>query len=257
MRKRLVAGNWKMNGTLGETRRLLEGISQELGDLPERTDLVVIPPFTALFEAGRILRERAPAVSLGAQNLHPEAKGAFTGEISGGMLRELGCSYVLVGHSERRTLFGEAGDLLLRKLEAALRDGLIPILCIGENLEERESGRTHAVLDTQLEETLFRLEAEEAEGIVLAYEPVWAIGTGRTATPEQAEEAHAHVRTRILERWGKQSAHDLRILYGGSVTAAGAAGLMARPGVDGALVGGASLKAGDFLAIARGAAVGS
>jgi triosephosphate isomerase len=257
MTKRLVAGNWKMNGTVGETRRLLEGISKDLGDLPERTDLLVIPPFTALAEAGRILRERAPAVALGAQNLHPEAKGAFTGEVSGGMLRDLGCAYVLVGHSERRTLFGERGDLLLRKLEAALRDGLIPILCIGENLEERESGRTHAVLEAQLEETLFRLDVEEAEGIVLAYEPVWAIGTGRTATPEQAEEAHAHLRTRVLERWGRDGAHALRILYGGSVTAANAAALMARPGVDGALVGGASLKAGDFLAIARGAAAGA
>ncbi len=246
-----------MNGTLGETRRLLEGISKDLADLPERTDLLVIPPFTALAEAGRILRERAPAIALGAQDLHAEAKGAFTGEISGGMLRDLGCAYVLVGHSERRTYFAEKGETLLKKLEAALRDGLVPILCIGENLQERESERTHAVLDAQLEETLFRLDAEEAGGVVLAYEPVWAIGTGRTATPEQAEEAHAHLRGRVQTKLGRGAAQAVRILYGGSVTAANAASLMARPGVDGALVGGASLKAEDFLAIARGAALGS
>jgi triosephosphate isomerase (TIM) len=257
LKKRLVAGNWKMNGTLAETRRLLEAISADLKDLPERTDLLVIPPFTALAEAGRLLRERAPAVALGAQNLHPEAKGAFTGEISGAMLRELGCAYVLVGHSERRTLFAERGDTLLRKLLAAMRDGLTPVLCIGENLEERESGRTHAVLDAQLEETYDRLDEEEAAEVVLAYEPVWAIGTGRTATPEQAEEAHAYVRERVRRLRGPEAADALRVLYGGSVTAANAMGLMGRPGVDGALVGGASLKPEDFLAIARAAAQGA
>jgi triosephosphate isomerase (TIM) len=255
--KPLIAGNWKMNGTLAETRRLLEGISRDLGDIPERANLLVIPPFTAIPEAGRILRERAPAVSLGAQDLHPEAKGAYTGEISGGMLRDLGCDYVLVGHSERRTYFGETGEFLLRKLVAALRDGLIPILCIGENLEQRESGRTEQILDEQLEETYFRLDAEECSEIVLAYEPVWAIGTGRTATPEQAGAAHSHIWGRVEGRQGKKAADALRILYGGSVTAANASGLMALPGVDGALVGGASLKADEFLAIARAAAEGS
>jgi triosephosphate isomerase len=191
--------------------------------------------------------------ALGAQDLHGEDKGAYTGEIAGPMLAELGCRYVLVGHSERRTYFHEAGPVLLGKLRAALRGGLVPILCIGERLEEREAGRTEDVLAAQLEETLFQLGKDEAARVVLAYEPVWAIGTGRNATPEQAEEAHRFLRGRVGGFLDLEGAERCRILYGGSVQGANAASLLARPGVDGALVGGASLKAGEFLSIVQAA----
>jgi triosephosphate isomerase len=244
----LIAGNWKMNATLGEARQLLEGILA--GALPTSADLLVLPPFTALETVARILRETGAAVALGAQDLHWEPRGAFTGEVSGPMLRDLGCRYVLVGHSERRTHFGESGETLRRKLAAALRDDLVPILCVGERRADREAGATESVLRAQLEESLWHMDAEGASRTILAYEPVWAIGTGVNATPEQAEEAHAFVRRRLSERFGEAHARDARILYGGSVTPANAAGLLARPGIDGALVGGASLKARDFLGIA-------
>lgn len=255
MRRPLVAGNWKMNGTLAETRSLLEALTNDADILSaSAVDLLVIPPFTALQTAGEILRADGSRIALGAQDLHWEEKGAFTGEISGGMLRELGCAYVLVGHSERRTQFGEQGAVLRSKVEAGLREGLTPILCVGERLEERESGRTEAVLDSQLDETLFALPSAAARSVVIAYEPVWAIGTGRTATPQQAEDAHRHIRQRISGRIGSDAAGAMRILYGGSVTAANGRDLLSRPGVDGALVGGASLKAAEFAGIVRGAA---
>jgi triosephosphate isomerase len=247
----LIAGNWKMNGALGETRSLLGEIVEGLGDAAARVDMLVCPPFTGLAAASEFLRAARSTIMVGGQDLHWEGRGAYTGEISAAMLTDAGARYVLVGHSERRTLFGEAGETLLRKLRAALRGNLIPILCIGESLADREGGRTESVLSAQLEETLLQLSEEESVGVELAYEPVWAIGTGRTATPEQAEEAHRQIRARISAAHGASRAGSTRILYGGSVNSENAASLLCRPGVDGALVGGASLKAREFLAIAR------
>ncbi|MDM7914685.1 MAG: triose-phosphate isomerase [Candidatus Eisenbacteria bacterium] len=247
-RRRPIAGNWKMNGTLEEAGRLIDGILAGAAGAPDTVDLLVFPAFPHLSEVGR--RVAGSRIALGAQDLFWEPKGAFTGEVSGAMLRDAGCTHVLVGHSERRVWFGESGDTLLKKLRAARREGLLPILCIGENLAEREAGRTEEVLERQLADTLFQLTAAEAASISLAYEPVWAIGTGRNATPEQAEEAHAFLRRRIGERFDAALAKALSILYGGSVNAANAKALLARDGVDGALVGGASLDAAQFLAIA-------
>ena len=248
--RRLIAGNWKMNGTVAETAGLCSALLEGAVRIGTDVDLLVLPPFTALAEAARRLAPGEGRIAWGAQDLHWENAGAYTGEVSAPMLRELGCTHVLVGHSERRTQFGEAGDLLLRKLRAALRHGLLPVLCVGESLEQREAGETEDVIDRQLEETLFSLSGEEAVRVVVAYEPVWAIGTGRTATPGQAEAAHRHIRGRIEGRCGPGTARAARILYGGSVTPINAGGLLERPGIDGALVGGASLQAEAFLAIA-------
>lgn len=255
--RKLIAGNWKMNGTLDETRRLLLAILGNLGDLTRQVDLLVIPPFTALQEASLLLRARGRTVRLGAQNVHFERKGAFTGEISVSMLLELGVTDVLIGHSERRIHFGETGALCLKKLQTALGDGLAPILCIGEQLAQRDQGQTESVLEAQLHETFLALREDSAARVTLAYEPVWAIGTGRNATPAQAEEAHRFIRSRISTRFGEDLAREARILYGGSVNALNAGELLSRPGVDGALVGGASLTAQDFLGIVRAAASAS
>ena len=252
--RKLIAGNWKMNGTLGETRALLDEIAGGLAGAAGQVDLLVFPPFTALAAASELLRSSASSIRVGGQDLHWEGRGAYTGEISAAMLYDAGARYVLVGHSERRTLFAESGETLLRKLRAALKGRITPVFCIGESLPDREGGRTEAVLSAQLEEVLLQLPEEESRGIELAYEPVWAIGTGRTATPEQAEEAHAQIRARIAAAWGGDRAESTRILYGGSVNAENAAALLGRPGVNGALVGGASLKAKEFLAIARAGA---
>jgi triosephosphate isomerase len=249
----LVAGNWKMNGTLAEAADLVHGLLAGSDRLSNAVDLVVIPPFTALVEMKRLLGWAHSAIAVGAQDLHWEQAGAYTGEISAEMLREAGAAYVLVGHSERRTQFGETGDVLLRKLRAALRVSLVPILCIGEDLGQRESGQTEAVLGKQLGETLLHLPAKDARRSVVAYEPVWAIGTGRTATPEQAEEAHRWIREQIAAAFGKRLAGSIRILYGGSVKPGNAGSLLQRPGIDGALVGGCSLRAGDFIGIAEAA----
>jgi triosephosphate isomerase (TIM) len=242
-----------MNCTVAETEALISDIELGARDLSVEAELLVIPPFTSLFSASaQIANLRAP-LALGAQDIHWENSGAFTGEVSGRMLRDVGCSHVLVGHSERRTLFGERGDVLLKKLCAALRDGLVPILCIGENLDEREAGRTEEVLGAQLAETLFRLDPAEHATIVIAYEPVWAIGTGRNATVEQVEEAHRFIRGRISAAADSHMGRTVRVLYGGSVNSKNAAALLHTPGVDGALVGGASLKAEEFLSIAAAA----
>ena len=250
----LVAGNWKMHGTRGWSLKLLAQICLHLDGLARRVELLVLPPYTALAAAHQWLEENGAPVALGAQNLHWAPEGAFTGEISGPMLRDAGCTYVLVGHSERRAGFGEAGVLLERKLRAALEHGLTPILCIGENLAVREAGGTNALLDSHLQESLFQLSPDEGARVVLAYEPVWAIGTGRNATPAQAEEAHQHIRAQLSSRWGAVIAGGMRILYGGSVNAGNAAELLAQHGVNGVLVGGASLRAEDYVAIARAAA---
>ncbi len=244
----LVAGNWKMHATLAEARALISSLvaaAPSLGD----AGLVVIPPFTALSEAAKLTA--GTSVGLGGQNLHWEDKGAFTGEISGPMLRDTGCAYVVIGHSERRQLFGETDASVNKKVRAALRYGLAPILCVGESLEEREAGKIIDRIGSQLDEGLREIGAEEAKRIVFAYEPVWAIGTGRTATPAQAEEIHAFIRGRLEEKYGKTAAACAIILYGGSVKPANAYTLYLEKDVDGFLVGGASLEAGSFVRIAE------
>lgn len=241
-----VAGNWKMNLTRPEARALAERV------VAARTALggsrvVLIPPFTALAEVGAVLG--GTDVALGAQDLHWEDQGAFTGEVSGPMLKEAGCAFVLVGHSERRQLFGETDAGVNRKAGAALRAGLSPIVCVGETLEEREAGRTMERIDVQLAGGLAGLSGKDMESVLLAYEPVWAIGTGRTAAPAQAEEVHAHIRRRLLENYGNDRASCAIILYGGSVKPANSYPLFKEKNIDGFLVGGASLDAGAFAGI--------
>jgi triosephosphate isomerase len=250
MRTPLVAGNWKMNGSLTSTRELLEGIKQGLGGVRPGVECAVFPPFVYLAEVERLLT--GTPIRWGAQNVSEQAPGAFTGEVAGPMLLDFHCTYVIVGHSERRTLYGESDQLVARKFAAARQLGLIPVLCIGETLEEREAGVTEPVVARQLDAVL-DLEGIAAIGdAVLAYEPVWAIGTGRTATPQQAQDVHAFIRAKLAERDAAIAAAT-RILYGGSVKGVNAAELFTMADIDGGLVGGASLNAQEFLTIAKGA----
>jgi triosephosphate isomerase (TIM) len=242
-RTRLVAGNWKMNGSRSANRSLLEALQAGLAGLGG-LDCAVCVPYPYLAEVSDQLR--GGPIAWGAQNLSEHAKGAFTGEVSAAMLVEFGCRYVLVGHSERRQLYGETDGQVAAKFAAALDAKLVPVLCVGETLAEREQGQMEKVLARQLDEVLTTTGIGAFSGAVVAYEPVWAIGTGRTASPEQAQEAHAFIRRRIFK--------DTRILYGGSVKADNAAAIFAMPDVDGGLIGGASLVAQDFLAICRAAA---
>jgi triosephosphate isomerase len=249
MRRPIVAGNWKMHGSRAENAALVEGI---LAAIPARAgDCVVCPPFVYLQELARALRDSP--VSLGAQDVCAEQVGAFTGEVSAAMLRDVGCQYVIVGHSERRALYAEGDTLVARKFAAALGKGLVPILCVGETLAERDAGRTHEVVGRQLDAVLDLSGAAAFASAVIAYEPVWAIGTGRVATPDQAQDVHAFVRGRIAGR-DATIASSVRILYGGSVKAGNARELFAMPDVDGGLIGGASLKAEEFVAILAAAA---
>jgi len=247
MRRPLLAGNWKMYKTVPEALALAQEIRAGLALPLQDRDVLVAPPFTALAAVGEALR--GSNLLLGAQNMHWEREGAFTGEISPVMLKDLGCTHVILGHSERRHIFGESDDMVARKTRAAVDNGLTPILCVGETLPERESNRTLEVVERQLERALRSLTPDEASRTVVAYEPVWAIGTGRTATAAQAQEVHAFIRKRVAATHGEPAAAALRILYGGSVKADNIDGLMAQPDVDGALVGGASLKADPFLRI--------
>jgi len=252
-RPRLVAANWKMNRTASEAAALAREIAALLGGT-RGCEVALCPPFTALESVAAALR--GTPLHWGGQDLHPEPGGAYTGEISGPMLAALGCRFVVVGHSERRHGMGENDALVSRKLRAALRGGLIPIVCVGETLAEREAGRTSEVLARQAAAAYGSLTAEEARATAVAYEPVWAIGTGRVATPEQAREAHLVVRGVLDRTVGTGVGEQTAVLYGGSVTAGNAASLFAQPEVDGALVGGASLEAAGFVKIvaaARGA----
>jgi triosephosphate isomerase len=243
-----IAGNWKMHATLAEARALVAAAVQAAPGLGNAR-MTVIPPYTALAEAAKLTA--GTAVGLGGQNLHWEDKGAFTGEISGPMLKDAGCDSVVIGHSERRQFFGETDATVNKKVRAALRFGLTPILCVGESLEEREAGQTIDRIGAQLDEGLREIGRGDAERIVFAYEPVWAIGTGRTATPAQAEEVHAFIRGRLEEKYGNQAAGCAIILYGGSVKPANAYPLYLEKDIDGFLVGGASLEADAFIGIAR------
>jgi triosephosphate isomerase len=246
----LLAGNWKMHATLGEARALVRGLAERVGNRTDR-EVLVAPPFTALAAVAEAVR--GSRILVAAQNMHQEDKGAFTGEISPLMVRDAGATHVVLGHSERRQLFGETDEVVRRKVEAALKHDLIPVVCVGETLAERDADQTFAVVDRHLDGVLTHVEAPQAERVVIAYEPVWAIGTGRTATPQQAQEVHLHIRLRLAERFGDATAARMRIQYGGSVKAANAAALMAEPDIDGALVGGASLDAAEFAAIVAAA----
>lgn len=243
----LVAGNWKMNLGLGEAAELARRIVDAAPGLGAAT-AILVPPFTAL-AAVKAAVAGSP-VGLGAQDLHWETQGAFTGEVSGPMLKDAGCDYVLIGHSERRQLFGETDETVNRKVRAALAAGLTPVVCVGEVLEERDAGRTLARIDEQLERGLAGLSREDVGRLVLAYEPVWAIGTGRTASPAQAEEVHAHIRGRFREKYGNTAA-GCAIIYGGSVKPANSYPLFREKDIDGFLVGGASLDAVGFVDIVR------
>ncbi|HUW59234.1 MAG TPA: triose-phosphate isomerase [Planctomycetota bacterium] len=248
MRRVFVAGNWKMNLSRDETRKLVEGLRDEVGD-EDRLDLAVAPPFVYLAEA--VAAADGSNITVAAQNVYFEEKGAYTGEISPGMLLDVGCTYGIVGHSERRHVIGETDELIARKVKAALDAGLKVILCVGELLDEREAGSTNDVVRTQVVKGLFDLPAEAMADVVIAYEPVWAIGTGVTAEPEDANEVHAFIRALLAEKFGRRVADDMTIQYGGSVKAENAAELMAQTEVDGALVGGASLKVDSFVGIIR------
>jgi triosephosphate isomerase len=249
MRRPIVAGNWKLHGSRTENARLIEDIMAQLPAKPHAMNdgqCIVCPPFVYLQEIARLVR--GSSIELGAQDACAEAQCAFTGEVSAAMLKDVGCEYVIVGHSERRLIYRESDQLVARKFQAVQSKSLVPILCLGEQLAERDADRTKDVIGRQLDAVLELVGIEAFAQAVIAYEPVWAIGTGRNASPEQAQDVHAFIRARLQARNAKIAA-DTRILYGGSVKAGNAAELFAMPDVDGGLIGGASLKADEFLAI--------
>ena len=247
MRTPLIAGNWKMNTTVGEAIKLVTELRQGLGEIDiDNVEKVLCPPFVSLAPLKELIE--GSSIKLGAQNIYFEPKGAYTGEVSPLMLADL-CEYVIIGHSERRQYFDENGGIVNKKVRAALTVGLKPILCIGERLEDKEAGRTEEVVTEQLKSSLAGIDY--LDGLVVAYEPVWAIGTGKAATGEQANGTIGFIRHRVSQLFGKPASHDVRILYGGSVTAANTTEFMQQPEIDGALVGGASLKANEFLSIVR------
>ena len=246
MKRPLIAANWKMYKSISEALTVVASIKAGLHKASECA-VVICPAFTALAAVGQALKESP--LDLGAQDMHPEPEGAFTGEISPTMLKDVGCRYVILGHSERRTHFHETDAFINQKVKAALKYSLIPIVCIGETLEEREARRAFEVVKGQFDHSLKDITADDIQRTVIAYEPVWAIGTGRTATPEQAEQMHSYIRRLLHEKYGEEAAVRILILYGGSVKPENMAALMQKPNVDGALVGGASLKAESFIQI--------
>ncbi len=248
MRRPIIAGNWKMNKTISEAIELVNGLKRNLYAVTD-VDIVVCPPFTALSEVGELLVDSN--MSLGGQNLFWEEKGAFTGEVSGVFLKDVACKFVIIGHSERRQYFGETNETVNKRIKAALKFGLTPIICVGEKLIERESNRAFDVVKDHVVNALKDITAAQIQDCVIAYEPVWAIGTGKNATPEQAQEVHAFIRETLSVLYPRDTASKIRIQYGGSVTAENIAVLMAMPDIDGALVGGASLKIDSFSEIVR------
>lgn len=254
MRTPLVAGNWKMHKTHLEAIHLVEELGHHLADsIEDRVEVVLCPPFTSLRSVQTTTEDRHQSFGVGAQNMHWEAEGAFTGEVSATMLKTLRCRYVILGHSERREHFLETDEIVNRKVKAAFSAGLVPILCCGETDPEREAGETEAKVARQVSEGLAGVTAEEAREVVVAYEPIWAIGTGKTATPDDAQRTIAHIRGVLAEVLGDQVADGVRILYGGSVKAGNAAALFGQPDIDGGLVGGASLDAAEFAGICKAA----
>ena len=253
IRRPIIAGNWKMNSTLSEAGALTQELVKALRGETD-VDIVLCPSFTALSTVGEILK--GSSLFLGAQDMHWEPHGAFTGEISPLMLKDSGCRYCIIGHSERRTYFGDTDTVIHRKLLAALEHGLNSILCIGETLPQRQGGKTWEIVKGQLEAAFERVEPDRiAHSVTLAYEPVWAIGTGQNATPDQAQEVHTSIRAWLIDRIGQSRAQAVRIQYGGSVKPENAAELLSQPDVDGALVGGASLNAKAFISIVKSAAL--
>ena len=255
-RKLIVAGNWKMNKTASEGKALVEALKPLVADVcPCDCEIVVCPPFTTLCSV--VEAAKGSNIKVGAQNIHWAANGAFTGEISAAMLKEAGVEYVIIGHSERRQYFGETDATVNQRLKAALEAGLKPIVCIGEMLADRESGKTEQVLFEQLTGGLADITAAQMEGIVLAYEPVWAIGTGKTATPEMAEETHNYIRCFLNDKFGKETGEKVRIQYGGSMKGDNAEALVSQRNIDGGLIGGASLKADAFAGLIKNAIKGA
>ena len=250
MRRPILAANWKMHKTVDEAVGFVDDFLPRVAGA-DGVDIVIAPPFTALDRVGRKLA--GTRVALAAQNVNPEQKGAYTGEVSTGMLVDLGCRYAIVGHSERRQLFGETDSFIARKARSLLDAGIVPIVCVGETLQQREAGETESVVEAQLRESLATVQASESGTLVVAYEPVWAIGTGRSATPDMAQAVHAFTRAVLHDLFGS-AADAIRIQYGGSVKPDNAGELLARADIDGALVGDASLEAGSFAAIIQAAA---
>lgn len=246
MRKNIVAGNWKMNNDLAETSELLNHLKLQMVKEPE-ADIYVAPAFTSLYHAFQTLKDTP--VKVAAQNMHYEKNGAYTGEVSAQMLQSVGVTTVIIGHSERRAQFNETNEILSKKVSAAIEAGMTVIFCFGEELKERKAEQHFEVVKTQLQEGIFHLKKENWENVILAYEPVWAIGTGETASPDQAQEVHAFVRKSIAEKYDEETAGNVSILYGGSVKPDNAKEIFGKEDVDGGLIGGASLKAIDFLAI--------
>ncbi len=249
MRRNIVAGNWKMNTTPAEGVELAKAVAAGRRDVDKAVTVIVAPPFTHLSEI--VKATRGSGVCVAAQNCAAEAKGAYTGEVSAQMIASLGVEYVILGHSERRQYYGETSATLNKKMEQAFANRLMPIYCVGENLAEREGGSHFEVVWRQIGEVVFNLTPEQFGHTVIAYEPVWAIGTGRTATAEQAQEMHAFIRTALAGKFGAQAAADCTILYGGSANPSNARELFSKPDVDGGLIGGAALKAEDFIAVAK------
>ena len=251
MRKNIVAGNWKMNKTFDEADELVSQIIEllETKELGENTRMILCPPFPYLEMCTDYSNESY--FSVGAQNVNDNEKGAYTGEVSAPMLASMEVEYCIVGHSERRAYYGETDAIVARKVDQLLKNDIRPIVCCGEVLEEREAGKQFDVVKRQITDGLFHLDAEAFGQVVIAYEPVWAIGTGKTATPEQAQEIHAHIRSLLAAKYGKELADEISILYGGSCKPSNAKELFACPDIDGGLIGGASLKADDFIAIAK------
>ncbi len=248
MRKMIAAGNWKMNKTNAEAIEIVTKLNELIADV-KGVEVIIGPPFTALSDVIKV----AGQVKIAAQNMHWEEKGAFTGEVSPIMLNDLGVGYVILGHSERRAYFGETNEMINKKITSALAHGLKPILCVGEKLEDRENGNTENVVEDHIKGGLEGISKEELANVVIAYEPVWAIGTGKTATPEQAEEVHAFIRKLLTEMYDTEVAGKTTILYGGSVKPANSKALFSKENIDGGLVGGASLKAEDFSTIVKNA----
>lgn len=252
MRKKFIAGNWKMNTTSITSKDLLSGLVSGLSDeILEKVDVVVCPPFTSLAAATEVIKNKK--IGIGAQNIHQKDEGAYTGEISALMITSLNCKYVILGHSERRQYFGETNHLINAKVKNALKNGLNPVLCVGETLDERDNNLHMKIVDDQVTLCLKELTKEDMKNVIIAYEPVWAIGTGKTATPDMANEMHVAIRQAIENIFGKETTEVTRILYGGSMNDKNAAELLAKPDIDGGLIGGAALKAESFIKIIESA----
>lgn len=250
MRRKIIAGNWKMNNDLNATKNLISNLAKSL-NTSEHCDIIVCPPFTSLSEANSQIKDTV--IKLGAQNMYFENEGAYTGEISAQMLLSVGCEFVILGHSERRALFNESDSFINKKIKKAVSAGLKPIFCVGETLEQREKGITNNIIKTQIIEGLRDISSEEVKTLIIAYEPVWAIGTGKNATPEQAQQIHEFIRLLIRENYSDSIAENLIIQYGGSVKPDNSQELLSQKDIDGALVGGASLTADSFLSIIKAA----